>query len=105
MTNYTLIYSTFPSTTEARKAGKSLINKRLAACVNIIPKMESIYMWEDKIQSSSEVVMLVKTTKSKSKAVIKLLTDGHSYDCPCVIELPINGGNPDFLKWIKDICK
>ena len=98
--NTNLVYMTAGSKQEARKIGKALVTSRLAACVNIIDNMNSFYMWEGELQDDNEVVMLAKTTEDKVDEVVAKVKSMHSYDCPCVVALPITGGNPAFLEWI-----
>lgn len=102
---FALLYITTPSKEEATSLGRSLLENKLVACVNIIPKMESMYWWEGKIASAKEVVMIAKTTKKLENKVIKYIEDNHSYDCPCVISLPIEGGSKAFLEWIENNTK
>lgn len=96
------IYMTMGNKKEARTIGKALVTSRLAACVNIIEHMNSFYMWEGELQDDSEVVLIAKTTEAKVAAVVAKVKSMHSYDCPCVIALPIAGGNPAFLDWITE---
>lgn len=97
---YRLIYTTWPDEDSARSTGKALIEQKLAACTNILPGMRSIYRWESTLEEAQEVVMLVKTTAQKTEAATEAIISAHPYDCPCVIALPIEAGNPEFLQWI-----
>lgn len=97
-----MLYLTASSKEEGEKLGEALVEKRLAACVNILEKMSSIYRWEGKVERADEVVVLVKTTAAKVPAVMALTKAMHSYDCPCVLEISIDGGNPDYLNWITE---
>ena len=94
------VYMTAGSLEEAKKIGRELIEENLAACVNFLENMTSIYKWEDKLEEGQEVVMIVKTRKTLMPKLIEVVKSHHGYDCPCILELPIQGGNPDFLKWI-----
>ena len=85
---------------EARNIGQKLVEQNLAACVNLLENMISIYKWEDKLEEGQEVVMIVKTRKILMPKLIEAVKTHHSYECPCVLELPIQGGNPEFLRWI-----
>jgi periplasmic divalent cation tolerance protein len=89
------------SKSEAQKIGKALVESRLAACVNILDNMQSIYRWEEKIQEDSEVVLIAKTTESLVSQLIDKVKSMHSYDCPCIVSLPVQDGYPPFLDWIK----
>ena len=94
------IYMTAGSKTEAQKIGRALVEGRLAACVNILDNMQSIYRWEEKIQQDTEVVLIAKTTDDLVSALIDKVKSLHSYDCPCIVSLPILSGYPPFLDWI-----
>lgn len=94
------VYMTAGSLEEAKKISRELIEVNLAACVNLIENMTSIYKWEGKLEEGQEVVMVVKTRKTLMPKLIAVVKSHHGYDCPCILELPIQGGNPDFLKWI-----
>ncbi len=78
---------------------------RLAACVNIFENMQSIYRWEEEIQEDTEVVLIAKTTESLFPELIEKVKSLHSYDCPCIVSLPILDGYPPFLNWIHDEVK
>jgi len=95
-----LVYITAGSKEEAAKIGGELIQSGLAACVNIIDHMNSIYMWEGKLQQDSEVVMIAKTMEQCVPALIDKVKSIHSYDCPCVVCLPVTQGHQPFLDWI-----
>jgi periplasmic divalent cation tolerance protein len=94
------IYMTAGSEDEARNIGKELINSRLAACVNILSDMNSFYLWEGKVQDDSEVVMIAKTTEERVPQLVEKVKSLHSYECPCIISIPVSGGNQAFLDWI-----
>ena len=94
------IYMTVGSKEEARKIGKELVTTRLAACVNILDNMNSFYRWEGKIQDDTEVVMIAKTTEDRVPDLIEKVKSLHSYDCPCIVSLPVAGGHQPFLEWI-----
>ena len=95
------VYITASSIEEAKKIGHFLVEKNLAACVNLIENMISIYKWEDKLEEGQEVIMIAKTRKTLMPKLIETVNSHHSYDCPCILELPIQGGNPEFLSWIE----
>jgi len=94
------VYMTAGSKAEAQKIGKALVERRLAACVNILDNMQSIYRWENKIQQDAEVVLIAKTTDSLVPALIDQVKSMHSYDCPCIVSLPILSGYPPFMDWV-----
>ena len=95
------VYMTAVSVDEAKSIGQILVGQNLAACVNLIENMTSIYKWEEKLEESQEVIMIAKTRKTLMPKLIETVNSLHSYDCPCILELPIQGGNPDFLSWIE----
>ena len=86
---------------EAKKIGQILLELNLAACVNILENMISFYKWKDKFEEGQEVVMIVKTRRTLLPKLIETVNSHHSYDCPCILELPIQGGNLEFLTWIE----
>ena len=95
-----LVYITTGNKEEAKVIGKELVKARLAACVNIIDHMNSIYLWEGKLQEDEETVLIAKTTSAMVSKLVARVKELHSYECPCVVALPVSGGNPDFLEWI-----
>ena len=92
---------TVGSLEDAKKIGKTLVEQNLVACVNLLEKMISIYKWEEKLEEDHEVVIIAKTRKNLMPKLIETVNSLHSYDCACILELPIQGGNPEFLNWIK----
>ena len=95
-----LIYITTRSKDEACAIGRYLVTARLAACANVFDGITSIYMWEDRLQDERESVLIAKTTEDKVPAVIEAVKARHSYDCPCIVSLPVDGGNSAFLDWV-----
>ncbi len=96
----TMIYVTAGSRDEALRIGRSLVEARLAACANILAPMTSVYWWEGAVQEDDEVAMVLKTRQDLVEPLTERIRELHSYDCPCVVALPITGGNQAFLKWI-----
>ena len=94
------VYMTAGSKEEARKIGKELVMARLAACVNILDHMNSFYIWDGDLQDDTEAVMIAKTTEDRVPDLIKKVKSLHSYDCPCIVSLPVAGGHQPFLEWI-----
>ena len=94
------IYMTAGSKEEARKIGQALVVARLAACVNILDNMNSFYMWQGEIQDDTEVVIIAKTIEDRVPALIEKVKALHSYDCPCIVAIPVSGGNQAFLDWV-----
>lgn len=95
-----LIYITTDGVEEAKAIGRALVEARLAACVNILDPMISMYWWDGKVTDGRETVLIAKTTAAHTEALIARVRELHSYDCPCVVALPISAGNPAFLDWI-----
>ncbi len=100
-----IVYITTKNKDEARKIGRELVKARLAACVNIIDKMNSMYWWEDKIQDGNEAILIAKTKESLVKELVEKVKSLHSYSCPCVISLPILDGNKEYLDWLQKETK
>ena len=98
--NYRLIYMTASNAEEARRIGRVLVEERLAACVNVLGSMESIYWWKGAVGSSNEVAAIAKTRADLVDALTARVVALHSYECPCVVVLPIERGHVPFLEWI-----
>ena len=96
-----LIYITSGSVKEAKKISQILIEKNLAACVNLIENMTAIYKWRGKIAEENEVVIIVKTRKILVPNLIEAVSKIHSNECACILQLPIQGGSDEFLNWIE----
>jgi periplasmic divalent cation tolerance protein len=101
MTTCNLVYITASDSAEARTIARALVESRLAACVNIIGNMNSVYRWEGEIREDKEVVVIAKTVDDRVPELVRKVKALHSYECPCITAVPIDGGNPDFLKWIE----
>jgi periplasmic divalent cation tolerance protein len=95
-----LVYTTYPSLVEAEQAGRLLVENGLAACVNILPGMRSIYRWQGKVENAEEVVMIVKTKDTQKEAVAKEVKRNHSFDTPAILFLPAEGGDRAYIDWI-----
>jgi len=94
------IYMTASSLEEAKRIGRELVSARLAACVNILPQMNSIFVWEGKLQEDAEVVMIAKTTSARTAELIAKVKSLHSYSVPCIVSLAVEDGFAPFLEWI-----
>jgi periplasmic divalent cation tolerance protein len=105
MTDKRIVLSTAGSDDEARKVARHLVEHQLAACVNIVPQIESIYRWQGKVESSQEWLLLIKTTAEKFAAVRDAIRELHSYELPECIVLTIEDGSPDYLQWLADSVK
>ncbi len=102
---FCLLYITTADHEEAESIARALLEARLIACANLLPGMVSFYRWEGMIRQSSECVLLVKTTQALAEKVTDTVKSLHSYDCPCVVALPVEGGNAAFLSWIEGEVK
>lgn len=95
-----LLYVTCGNNHEAKTIAHTLINEQLIACANILGKMTSVYRWEGSVREDDEVAVLLKTRRDMEVRVTERIKEIHSYDLPCVIGLPIQGGNTDFIRWL-----
>lgn len=102
MVSIKFIYITVSSKTEARKIAMVLLEERLAACVNIIPQVQSMYWWEGKIQEAGEVIMIAKTRESLVQDLMDTVEELHSYDVPCIEVLDVETGATEFLRWVEE---
>jgi periplasmic divalent cation tolerance protein len=97
---FAIVLVTAPSLKTARALARSALDARLVACANLIPKLESHYWWQGKLERSNEVLILFKTTRTKLTALERLVLARHPYDTPEVIALPLDSGTPRYLDWI-----
>jgi periplasmic divalent cation tolerance protein len=102
MTDTKLALTTAGSQEEARKIGQTLVQRRLAACVNIVPQIMSIYRWEGKVEEAQEWLLLIKTTVTGFARVQEAIKELHSYDLPECICVPIEEGSSDYINWLRD---
>ena len=87
---------------EARNIAELLLNEKKAACVNIVPRVGSLFWWQGKLDSTQESLLIVKTRVSLLPKIVEMVKRSHSYEIPEIIALPIIGGNEDYLNWIDD---
>jgi periplasmic divalent cation tolerance protein len=97
---YAVVLVTAPDVTTARKLARAALGARLVACANLIPKIESHYWWQGKIERGAEVLLLLKTTTARLPALEKLIVAKHPYDTPEFLVLPINRGTRRYLDWV-----
>ncbi len=97
---YCLVYMTAGTADEARRIGAALVDEGLCACANVIDGMTSIYRWEGRVQNDTEAVLIAKTREALVDALTERVKALHSYEVPCVVAIPITGGNAEFLDWI-----
>lgn len=100
--NPVLVYMTASDKTEARRIGEHLVKSRLAAGVNILDHVNSLYFWKGRFHDDQEAALIAQTVLDKVPILIEVVRSMHSYECPCIVTVPINEGNPAFLQWIED---
>ena len=101
-THCRLILCTCPDGDTARRLAESLVGERLAACVNLLPGLTSVYRWEGRIQHDSEVLLLIKTVEARVEPLAERLRQLHPYEVPEIIALPIVSGASDYLNWVSE---
>ena len=104
-TDKRIILSTAGSEDEARKIARHLVEEHLAACVNIVPRIESIYRWQGKVESSQEWLLLVKTTADRFASIHQAIRNLHSYELPECIAISIEDGSAEYLNWVDESLK
>ncbi len=95
-----LAYITCAAPDEAERIGRALVAERLAACVNILPGMRSLFWWQGTLTAAEEAVLIAKTTALGAPGLTARVLELHSYSCPCVVVVPLIGGNPGYLDWL-----
>lgn len=98
---FVFVYSTFPDREAAENIGRSLVEAKLAACVNILPPMTSIFEWEGKIDAGTEHAVFIKTRRALAEQAIAAARPLHPYSVPCFLILPILSGNEEYLAWAR----
>lgn len=101
---FSIVLVTAPDLKTARTLAKAALSARLIGCANLIPKTESHYWWQGKIESSAEVLLVLKAPKSKLSALEKLILSKHPYDTPEFLVLPLTAGNEKYLAWLSANC-
>jgi periplasmic divalent cation tolerance protein len=96
------VYMTFPNETTAIEVGEDLVDRRLAACVNVLPGATSIYRWEGAVAHDREVVAVAKTTRDRLAEAIAAVVEAHPYELPCVVAYPASDGSRPFLAWVAE---
>ncbi len=102
MTRAKIVVTTCGSVEEAQKIARELVERRVAACVNIVSPIQSVYRWQGKVESATEWLLLIKTSAEKFAAVRDAIGELHSYDLPECIMVSIEDGSPEYLKWIQE---
>jgi len=96
------VYAVFANADEAERIGRQMVEERLAACVNILPPIKSIYRWQGAIEAADEVAAIFKTTNAQVDAVITRIAALHSYDVPCIVTWPVNKLLGAYADWVED---
>ena len=102
MSDAVVVFCTCGSEAEAVRLANATVEARLAACVNVLPALRSIYRWEENIENAEEVLLIVKTTPDRFSALRDHITALHSYDTPEIIALPVTDGSDRYLAWLRD---
>jgi periplasmic divalent cation tolerance protein len=102
MTDKVLVLTTAGSEAEARNLAQQLVERRLAACVNIVPRIQSVYRWQGKIESAEEFLLLIKTARARTPEVEAAVRELHSYDLPEFVVVSMEGGSDEYLNWIAE---
>jgi periplasmic divalent cation tolerance protein len=100
--DYVVVLTTLPADADAAAFGRALVQERLAACVNLLPQMESIYRWEGQVERELERQVVIKTSRVRLVALWERVRDLHPYDVPEFLVLPIVDGNDAYLRWIAE---
>ena len=100
--DFCFIYSTFPDADSAHAAARALLTQKLAACVNVYPPMTSFYVWQGQQEEQMEVAVFIKTRRELADKAIAALRPLHPYSTPCFLILPVEGGNSDYLAWVRE---
>ena len=98
-----MIYFTAATREDVLRIGQALVDEKLAACINVLGEITSIYPWKGAVQQESEVAAIAKTKSENVERVIARVRQLHSYECPCVVSWPITAGNADYLNWLGEV--
>ena len=105
MDDVTISWITCAHREEAEKIAEELVKEKIVACVNIIPGVTSLFSWEEKVCREEEFLLMVKSVSANQNALIEKVKALHSYSTPEVISVPVQSGNPDYLRWVLDVVK
>ncbi|CAN5515600.1 divalent-cation tolerance protein CutA [soil metagenome] len=98
------VLSTFPDVATARRIGRQLVEDKCAACANLLPAVESIYWWQQKVETASETIVLLKTSADRYEALETTLRQLHPYEVPEIIAFRVEQGLPEYLRWVSENC-
>ena len=96
------VYAVFANDEEAERVGRTVVEERLAACINILGPIRSVYRWKGSIESAAEVAAILKTTDATANALIARIAALHSYDVPCIVTWPVDKVLPSYADWVED---
>jgi periplasmic divalent cation tolerance protein len=99
-----LALSTFPDSDIARRIADQLVTEKFAACANLLPQLESIYRWKEKIETGNETLVFFKLSEDRQSAFQEKLRSLHPYEVPEIIFVPVSSGLPEYLRWVADNC-
>jgi periplasmic divalent cation tolerance protein len=102
MTEARIVFTTAGSKEEAQKIAQGLVGQKLAACVNIVPQVESVYRWRGKVESAQEWLLVIKTTAAKFPSVRDAIKELHSYELPECVAIEVESGSEKYLRWIEE---
>ena len=105
MSNLRLVYVTVNSKEHALELAHGLVSKRLVACANIFEAMTSVYFWQNNIEESEEVVLILKTVSENLENIEHYVQKHHKYETPCILSIKVEKGNEEFVKWVENSCK
>ncbi len=100
MENVLIVFVTVSSQEEGERIGSSLVESKLAACVNVLPQVSSIFSWQGKIEKDGEVLLLIKTTSERMDDLAAKIKEMHSYDVPEILAVPVFAGSRDYIDWV-----
>ncbi|WP_168455886.1 divalent-cation tolerance protein CutA [Wolbachia endosymbiont of Ctenocephalides felis wCfeJ] len=103
MNNLVLVYTTFSNAKEAKTVSEELLNEKLIVCVNIFPEVNSLYLWEGKINNSCEAIAIMKSRSNQIDKIVEKIEAMHSYDQPAIVIIPIEKTNKSFTNWVNNV--
>ena len=101
---FRMVLSTVDSEEEGARIAKSLVDRKLCACINLVPRVRSFYQWDGAVQDDAEVLLIMKTTQEKLQALSDNLAEIHSYEVPEVLVIPVDQGRTSYLDWLAESC-